>query len=319
MSVPCLIDILILLLIGVLVLLWKFPRENNTFKKTINEFMLKHKFIIVGLTLISIDLLGDAVQGESLFKGWFEDFHISYSSRCIDFFSIIILLLVAVGLLQWVNREIGEGVIRVFEEKQSDQVPKKMLFFALSTQSNGILEKKGDNWIVTKQDKNSRSVESSSIVLSGNINNDLEEFEKLGYWWNWLQILRGIKPHATLEEIYILASKDKNQKKGSYQQYKDCEDLLKFYLKNIRIIPIITDFSNMGEISERLRKEIGIIKNRKENKITDEEIIFDITGGTKVVSIAMASITYSNSMSIQYVDNDANSSVHQINYVWVDL
>lgn len=318
MSVPCLIDVFILLGIGVLVLFWKFPRKNNRFKKTINEFMLKHKFIVVGLTLISIDLLGDAVQGESLFKGWFEDFHIHYSSRCIDFFSIIILFLVAIGLLQWINREIGEGVIRVFEEKQSKQFPKKMLFFALSTQSNGILEKKGDNWTVTKYDKNSKAVDGSSIALSGNIVNDLEEFGKMGSWWNWLQILRGIKPHATLEEICILASRDKNGK-GSYLQLDDCKSLLQLYLENIRITHIITDFSDMGEMSEDIRKTIGIIKDRKENKITDEEIIFDVTGGTKVVSIAMASITYSNSMSIQYIDNDANSSVHQINYVWVDL
>ena len=303
----------------VLLVVGEFLDGKYPIKKRINDYMMKNKFIVVGLTLVSIDLLGDAIQGESLFKGWFELFGIQYSPRWMLLVSLGAVSLVAFVLLRWINKEIGEGVIRVFEEKQSSQTPKKLLFWTLSTHFNGELEKKSDEWVV-KFAKNPGQQPNQEFVLTGNIKNDLDELKRLGCNWNWLQMLRGIMPHIDkgLEEICIIASKDKNEK-GSFLDIESCFDLLKVYKKDLNLTKMIVDFDNMVEMAESIRKKLGEIRDRKVNTIKDEEIIFDITGGTKLVSIAVSSMTFSNNMSVQYIDNAAQSSCRQINYVWVDL
>ncbi len=297
-------------------------------------FLIKNKFILVGLALLLIDFLGKAISGEPLFGGWRELDHFKFLSS-LDFklFSVAILLVTTFLLLSWINKELGEGRIRIFKEPEPEpesKSTKKILFWALSTQSSGKLEISSDGNKDGNKDNNKFSVDG--IVLTGNLKEDIDLLTQKGCKWNWIQLLRALDRHIdSLKEIIVLGSKDLSEKsendssgdkktsvRGSCNDFNDCRELIKLYFKNFQDVNIITEpiaFNELDGISEYITGEILKRTDRETDKIKYRDIVVDITGGTKEVSLAMASVTLSNNICIQYIDNNAGSKVCQINFI----
>jgi len=115
---------IIILISPIILSLLNFKKQLT---KRINIFLIKNKFFVIGLTLIFIDLTGEILQGHVLYQEWFEKSPI-----------LLILLLILVFsdtfvLLRWLNKELFEDIIHLYEEtKHKKEKGKKILIMALS-------------------------------------------------------------------------------------------------------------------------------------------------------------------------------------------
>ncbi|WP_297455937.1 hypothetical protein [Persephonella sp.] len=125
-----------------------------------------------------------------------------------------------------------------------------------------------------------------------------EDFKNIRTSWQMPVI--AIKYHLPeLKNVYvILSSRSKNQ-------FKNFVFLIKklFPEQNLNIVPIgldkNIDFENMEELKEIIEQTYDLIKRKYKAK--DKEIIIDITGGQKLVSIVGALQTLIKDREFQYV------------------
>ncbi len=132
-----------------------------------------------------------------------------------------------------------------------------------------------------------------------------------------------------------------NGNNGSYQQLDKLEKLIKIFFFNrsdnnddIKIIKRkLNDFENFTELSEKfeeieedIKKEYykeykehndNIIKNYENFKgIDDTEIVYDITGGQKLVSVAGTFFSLKSQSPILYVSQNNNDTIKVINAIY---
>ncbi len=128
--------------------------------------------------------------------------------------------------------------------------------------------------------------------------NSFEDFKNVRTPWQMPAI--AIKYHLPrLENVFVILSS------ASKKQFKDFESLIKrlFPDKNLNIIPIGLDkninFENVEELKDIIEQTYDLIK--KEYRAKNKEIIIDITGGQKLVSIIGAMQTLIQDREFQYV------------------
>jgi hypothetical protein len=170
---------------------------------------------------------------------------------------------------------------------------------------------------------------------AGELENDINKLIASNIYWNWHQQLRALRCMPNIESVYLLGSPDADaykreipnaegqypeyapgfrQKpgsgKGSYDYLKLCQAFLKPYLTagTATRTPVIirwsppVDFENFNDITRELRTIISRLS--KKQGLKPNEIIVDVTGGQKVVSIAGAVLTVNNELRFQYVQTN---------------
>ena len=123
--------------------------------------------------------------------------------------------------------------------------------------------------------------------------------ENKGFWLPSLMIVRGAAPHyraRTLKRIHLVVSEASNRN----LDLVCC--VLKRYFPGLEIAesPVV-DFDNIDDLAQTFER---IIDRETQRGTPVQEIIIDITGGNKPVSIAGAMATVSNRVKFQYVPND---------------
>ena len=116
--------------------------------------------------------------------------------------------------------------------------------------------------------------------------------------WNWQPLLRGLQPHAdVLERVRLVGSSGPH---GSFGHLETCEAMLRLYVPDadIKPYPRKVDFENFNGLVRVLRE---IVIEEKKARMTDEDIVIDITGGPKTASIAGSGITFTTEVTFQYV------------------
>ena len=128
--------------------------------------------------------------------------------------------------------------------------------------------------------------------------NSFEDFKNIRTPWQ--MPVTAIKYHLPkLENVFVILSSE------SKKHFQEFEALVKrlFPDQNLNIIPIGLDrdinFENMEELKEVIEYTYSIIK--RDFKAKDKEIIIDITGGQKLVSIIGAMQTLIKDREFEYV------------------
>lgn len=137
-------------------------------------------------------------------------------------------------------------------------------------------------------------------TLSGDWNKDKGILtETNGFNLAICQLLRGAAPHyvsGNLNRIYLIQSKQ------SAKQVSTAKSFLELYLKGISIeVGDVVDFGDIDALHTMYKK---IIEKEENQGVSANDIIIDITSGTKAVSIAGAVATVSNRVKFQYVPNN---------------
>jgi hypothetical protein len=196
---------------------------------------------------------------------------------------------------------------------------KRALIFFVSTQSPQFKFVMGTKFPITISWTTGQQ-EKRSVILEGNLLEDVNRLREVECPWNWISLLRGIAPHVgperTLEHIYLIGSaktplprQDGSQREipGSYDQQEACREFLEQYLPPdascaravITLHPSAVSFENHNQLVGVLRQAIRFL--RQEQGIDPYDIVVDVTGGQKPTSIAGASATINQSVWTQYV------------------
>lgn len=144
---------------------------------------------------------------------------------------------------------------------------------------------------------------------AGKLDEALDQLKQCRPPWPWEQLLRGLRPHAdVVEQVVLLVSPGE---KGSEGQAEDCKAALRFLLGLERAQFIIEpcDFTRLDDLLKAYRKIIVHADDAK-------EVILDVTGGTKIVSIAAAMVSLEHpEVEIQYVETEGEKRVLAFNVV----
>jgi hypothetical protein len=97
---------------------------------------------------------------------------------------------------------------------------------------------------------------------------------------------------------------------NSYSQLDDCKKLIQHYF-DLTKIEISKESVHFDSLDNLLSRYNGIIAKEKSRK---SQLIFDVTGGTKVVSIAVAMVTLEHpEIEFQYVETEGEKRVRTFN------
>jgi len=148
------------------------------------------------------------------------------------------------------------------------------------------------------------------VIPQGQLENDIKILE--GTLWSWQQMLRCIEPHKDrLEHIYLIGSSCPvgDEKKGSHGVLNTAEFLINHYLRDRRVKvhphPDAVDFEDFDGLTTAFNKAIAVFR---EERVPEKDIIIDITGGQKPVSIAGAVVTLNKNVTFQYVQTTPDKS-----------
>lgn len=127
----------------------------------------------------------------------------------------------------------------------------------------------------------------------------------------WEQLLRAIAPHADrLQRIVLIGSPGA---RGSFATLPLCRQMIRHYFPSLDAIAIDEREASFDALDELLDCYREIIAGEAARK---SEIMLDVTGGTKVVSIVAAIVTVEHpEIEFQYVDTEGEKGVRSFNIV----
>lgn len=259
--------------------------------------------VLALLVLISGSWIADGVKGEVLFSDW-SDF---FANRAWGLsMAFVVFLASSYGLYR---RRHAFANIQSLSRHKCD--PHKSLILIVSTPTREI--QLDDSRILHFPD-------GTEIQLSDCLDQDLDKLDKLlqekpSCKWNWQQQMRAIKPHVNPEEqllrLHLIGSTGGG---GSLEHLDSCEKWLERYLPGVMITKDESgvDFNDFDAVVQHIQKIIDEQKKEGKGKVklTDKDIVIDVTGGTSMASIAAASTTLNTRVTFQYVQTHPPREVH---------
>lgn len=254
------------------------------------------------LVLVSGSWIADGVKGEILFSDWFDFFGNRAWGLSVAF---VVFLVSSYGLYRLRH---AFANIQSLSRHKCD--PHKSLILIVSTPTPGT--RLDDSTIML------HFPDGTEIQLSDCLDQDLDKLDKLlqekpSCKWNWQQQMRAIKPHVNPEKqllrLHLIGSTGDG---GSLEHLDSCEKWLERYLPGVKITKDESgvDFNDFDSVVQHIQKIIDEQKKEDKVKLTDKDIVIDVTGGTSMASIAAASTTLNTRVTFQYVQTNSPREVH---------
>lgn len=177
--------------------------------------------------------------------------------------------------------------------------PHRVVIFTVSTPTRGTVFPAAlrGHAIVLR----SGAIESAFTLLGDDLAADIG---RVAGRWNWQQILRGIQPHLPrVERVHLLGSPGDD---GSFAWLPRCKEMLALYLRSdveVRIHPRAVDFESVDDVIQAIRSLVDDETDR--SRVSERDVIVDITGGQKTTSAAAAVVTLNSRVTFQYVSAEA--------------
>lgn len=142
-------------------------------------------------------------------------------------------------------------------------------------------------------------------------------------YWSWEMPLRGIKHHlGRVRTITIICSPESIQQVhwfgeilARYQVFRGLEVRV-FVEEEARPVLVVCppaplpqkgwDFEQFDDLS---RAVVELLQEFRKQRITDNQIMIDFTGGQKVTSVVAASVTFNRAIKAQYVQTNPPHAV----------
>lgn len=170
----------------------------------------------------------------------------------------------------------------------------------LTEQENGLqglqLKNKNNNKLVSLP----AELDDALTILAG-----FKEKEK----YSWEQILRALQAHQKeLLKVYLIGS---DGHAGTTKSFNECSALVRYYFPNLQAKEVISktaDFNSLGDLLEQYQ---SIIRDEYHHL---HHLMIDVTGGTKVVSVAAAIVTLEHpNVEFQYVETEGEKRIRTFN------
>lgn len=244
--------------------------------------------------------IANGFQGSALFEWWSGGFECKQTCAPNFWVVQICLLVVSFGCAVWLYKRrrsfMPVQIQRIGQPGKID--PHAILILTLSRSTW--------QWTPTKLERD----KGEHCDLPDDLAGALHAMEQLGERekFSWEQLLRAIDKHkSALQHIVLIGSKGKE---GTVQKVEQCEAMIRHYFPQhaLSFEHREADFESLDELLGVYRNLVESKKNRK------QDVMIDVTGGTKVVSIAaaMVSLKYSE-IEFQYVETSGDKRVRSFN------
>jgi hypothetical protein len=162
-------------------------------------------------------------------------------------------------------------------------------------------------------------VHGESLNLPSTLAGALDAMAALGERekFSWEQMLRAVEVHYKqlgiadsnhLRRLILIGSKGDN---GTAHAFEDCRQMIRHYFPGLpekAVEQRDADFESLEDLIGVYRSIVGSEQERK------NEIMLDVTSGTKVVSIAAAMVTLDHpEIEFQYVETHGSKQVRSFN------
>ncbi|HQO29524.1 MAG TPA: hypothetical protein PKY22_08375 [Accumulibacter sp.] len=246
--------------------------------------------------------VADGIKGDALFP-WLSGGALQHDKPgFVPLMAGMILLAVFFSFLLYRRRRmfLPTRISRIGNPGQVQ--PRRMLVLTLSWP--------GWDWQPQQLERQGRSAYPLPSDLSG----ALQAMAALGARekFTWEQLLRAVEPHADcLQEIVLIGSEGAQ---GTFGEADRCRQMLRHYYRQLPDIDMpvhAVDYESLDSLSSLYRQIIG------ESKQPANQIMIDVTGGTKVVSIAAAMVCLEQpEIEFQYVETAGAKRVRTFNVVF---
>ena len=127
--------------------------------------------------------------------------------------------------------------------------------------------------------------------------------------FSWEQLLRAVAAHkGRLERLILLGSSGAD---GTATAFRACGEMIRHYFPSLAETALERQEADFDSLDDLLSKYQQIIASEVRRK---GEIMIDVTGGTKVVSIASAMVTLDHpDIEFQYVETNGGKRVRTFN------
>ncbi len=248
--------------------------------------------ILVVCSYIFAGLATDALKGEALFEGWVPT---KYSPIFNNILYKIITTAVFLYLLYRVGyriRQIGESFLQVQTLSRFECIPRPHIIVPLSSPQESNVKTFNQFPFDLELKKNNQL-----IRLTGEIDTDIE----LMKGWNWQQLFRSLRHHrGVLQSVCLISSSGSG---GSCSYSETAERLIRSYFPEVtlEVFPESVDFEDLEVMINSFHSAIKRITKEGHRQ---SSIIIESTFGTKITSIAAASVTMdreNENVAFQYI------------------
>jgi hypothetical protein len=252
------------------------------------------RLILAAQTVIALAWLGDIVkEGPSSRIYFLQDFPWFVN---ILFAALVIFICTSLFvMLQKMHKKVNYRRINITVK------PHKAIIFFVSKHT--IQQKFLDNCIQTIGNQPDNPGNTKELIFTKDINKDIENLQSLRIPYQ--QILRGIVPHSkSLQNIVFIAFDDETRKYAdAYSVY-----INKYFNNNIKIHTPSHDMNLLGNIENIQAIETAVkhaISLLIKSGLKNQDVMIDITGGTKPASIAGVLATVDMpELEFQYVSSN---------------
>lgn len=260
-------------------------------------------FLLAFTFILTQSWFADALEGNEMFHWVFGGVHCNQTCGADFWFVEVALLLISVLCAMMLYRRRRTFLpVTVQRISEPDQVDAHQVLVLPISNTSSYEWKEGTLW------EGERSVLSEDSVKEA-----LGKMSGLKPQFSWEQMLRSIVAHdSALRRIVLVGSKTKNGRPGTEMRFDECEEMIRYYFpdKHWEIEHRKADFDSLDELLDVYR---GIIVSEKHRK---RHLMIDVTGGTKVVSIAAAMVSLEHpEIEFQYVETDGDKRVRSFNVV----
>lgn len=216
------------------------------------------------------------------------------------------LLLIFIKLSAWAVK-LGEHFMGVRALHESEARAHAVVIFAVSEHYGDTVKH-----LAQLAEHGHTEVRGKTVQLSSTLADDLARVHAdEGHRLAIFQLLRGLKPHllkGSLKRAYLVCSS------RSVKEAMHARAIINRYAPAVAVeVRQSEDFDDTEKLRETfehiIEHEVG------SQGVSPGQMVIDITGGTKTVSIAGTMATVKNSVKIQYVPNDWNKSPSQVDLV----
>ncbi|SET63166.1 CRISPR-associated protein (Cas_Cas02710) [Nitrosomonas marina] len=270
------------------------------------------------MAVISAGWIGDAIKGECLFTHFWELFWGISGCGLLEYCISLILVTLSFIYSAKVLYEKSQNLFYKNLQHTDKPTAHRVLIMAVSKLFPPPVAESDGIYIYLS--KNQR------VKLTGEIKTDIEEFNNQEFNVNTQQFLRAIEPHIddSLEKVFLIGSKDFIKEKsdideGSFNLLDTVSKILRLYKEDLEIsihgeetkgVP----FEDVDLLRRAYEKMIQQALETEGKDYTEHDIIIDVTGGKKTVSIAAAMATFGHkNLKFQYVETGGDNPILTFN------
>lgn len=250
-------------------------------------------------SLVFGSLTADGIEGNILFKGWFDALSLSgffgaerlFLWQALTTLTSLLCFLLCLVLLYKHRSEFQ--AVRGLTKSVNGESHACLIMF-LSPPNKEIVEVSCSPFRISVD----------GIQMPTDLDDDINLCK-----WNWQQFLRGVRLHRKdLKTVYLVGSQDAGGKPGSFGFRDHARGLLQHYFPDAEIHchDKALNFEEFDELAECLT---DIIEHFKKEGYRDKDIVIDVTGGQKTTSIAGAVVTLNKKVTFQYVQTNEPNDV----------